>query len=102
MAKRPTTLEWCIVRLGNDHNWWVEEVSDPVRWDVDGLTVIDPRQLNHIIELLDQLRDYGFDPELFERAFASCARASFSSSPRKNFSHCPMCSTRSTDLTPIF
>jgi hypothetical protein len=69
MAKRPTTLEWCIVRLGNDHNWWVEEVSDPVRWDVDGLTVIDPRQLNHIIELLDQLRDYGFDPELFERAF---------------------------------
>lgn len=69
MSKRPTTLEWCIVRLGNDHNWWVEEVSDPVRWDVDGLTVIDPRQLNHIIELLDQLRDYGFDPELFERAF---------------------------------
>jgi len=69
MPKRPTTLEWCIVRLGNDHNWWVEEVSDPVRWDVDGLTVIDPRQLNHIIELLDQLRDYGFDPELFERAF---------------------------------
>ena len=69
MAKRPTTLEWCIVRLGNDHNWWVEEVSDPVRWDVDGLTVIDPRQLDHIVELLDQLRDYGFDPEVFERAF---------------------------------
>lgn len=69
MANRPTTLEWCIVRLGKDHNWWVEEVSDSVRWDVDGLTVIDPRQLNHIIELLEQLREYGFDPELFERAF---------------------------------
>ena len=69
MAKRPTTLEWCVIRLGSDHNWWVEEVSDPVRWDVDGLTALDPRQLDHIVELLEQLRDYGFDPELFERAF---------------------------------
>lgn len=69
MAKRSTTLDWCIIRLGKDHNWWVEEVSDNVRWDVDGLTVIDPRQLNHVIEMLEQLREYGFDPQIFERAF---------------------------------
>ena len=69
MARSALQLEWCIVRLGDDHNWWVEEVSDPVRWDVDGLSIIDPRQVQHIVELVDSLRDYGFDQDLVERAF---------------------------------
>ena len=69
MAKATSTLEWCIVRLGEDHNWWVSETSDPVRWDVDGLSIIDPRQLSHLIELVDPLRDYGFDQDVMERAF---------------------------------
>ena len=51
--KPTSTLDWCIVRLGEDHNWWVAETSDPVRWDVDGLSIIDPRQLAHLIELVD-------------------------------------------------
>lgn len=69
MAKGTPQLEWCIVRLGEDHNWWVDEVSDPVHWDVDGLSIIDPRQVDHIIELIEPLREYGFDPDVFERAF---------------------------------
>lgn len=69
MAKATSTLDWCIVRLGEDHNWWVDETSDPVRWDVDGLSIIDPRQLSHLIELVDPLRDYGFDQDVMERAF---------------------------------
>ena len=69
MAKGSPQLEWCIVRLGDDHNWWVDEVSDPVHWDVDGLSIIDPRQVDHIIELIDPLREYGFDSDVFERAF---------------------------------
>jgi hypothetical protein len=69
MARTASQLEWCIVRLGDDHNWWVEEVSDPVRWDVDGLSIIDPRQVQHIIELVEPLREYGFDQDLMERAF---------------------------------
>ena len=69
MANATSTLEWCIVRLGDDHNWWVAETSDPVRWDVDGLSIIDPRQLSHLIELVDPLRDYGFDQDVMERAF---------------------------------
>lgn len=68
MAK-PNTLDWCIVRLGDDHNWWVAETSDPVRWDVDGLSIVDPRQIQHLIELVDPLRDYGFDQDVFEAAF---------------------------------
>lgn len=66
---KPNSLDWCIVRLGDDHNWWVAETSDPVRWDVDGLSVIDPRQLSHLVDLVDPLRDYSFDQDMFESAF---------------------------------
>jgi len=69
MPKAISTLDWAIVRLGDDHNWWVAETSDPVRWDVDGLSIVDPRQLQHLIELVDPLRDYGFDQDIFEGAF---------------------------------
>jgi len=69
MANSSAILDWCIVRLGEDHNWWVDEVSDPVRWDVDGLSIIDPRQASHLIDLVEPLRDYGFDQDLFDSAF---------------------------------
>ncbi|MFT3781082.1 MAG: hypothetical protein QM790_03635 [Nibricoccus sp.] len=69
MAKSSNILDWCIVRLGEDHNWWVHEVSDPVRWDVDGLSIIDPRQVSHLLELIEPLRDYGFDQDIMEAAF---------------------------------
>ena len=69
MPKATSTLDWCIVRLGEDHNWWVNETSDPVRWDVDGLSLIDPRQLAHLTDLVDPLRDYGFDQDVMEHAF---------------------------------
>ena len=69
MAKAISALEWCAVRLGEDHNWWVAETSDPVRWDVDGLSIVDPRQVQHLVELVDPLRDYGFDQDIFEAAF---------------------------------
>lgn len=71
MAKASNILEWCIVRLGEDTNWWVDEVSDPIRWDVDGLSIVDPRQVSHLIELVEPLRDYGFDQDVFEAAFIS-------------------------------
>ncbi len=69
MAKSSAVLDWCIVRLGADHNWWVDEVSDPVRWDVDGLGIIDPRQMAHLIELAEPLRDYGLVQETLDIAF---------------------------------
>jgi hypothetical protein len=50
-------------------NWWVDEISDSVRWDVDGLSIVDPRQMGYILEQCDQLREYGFDIDSLERAF---------------------------------
>ncbi len=69
MAKSSALLDWCIVRLGEDHNWWVEEVSDPIRWDTDGLSIVDPRQVSHLVDLVEPLRDYGFDQDLMDLAF---------------------------------
>ena len=69
MAKTTPTLDWAIIRLGDDHNWWVEELSDTVHWDVDGLSIIDPRQIDHIVELCEPLREYGFDLDDIDVAF---------------------------------
>jgi hypothetical protein len=52
-------------------NWWIHEISDPVHWDVDGLGIIDPRQFQHIIDLLEPLSDYGLRNELVDDAFYS-------------------------------
>ncbi len=69
MAKSTPTLDWAVIRLGDDHNWWVEELSDTVHWDVDGLSIIDPRQIDHIVELCEPLREYGFDLDDIDTAF---------------------------------
>ncbi len=62
-------LEWCVVHLGEDLNWWVDETSDEIHWDVDALGIIDPRQLGHVLDLLEPLREYGYEPESAENAF---------------------------------
>jgi hypothetical protein len=69
MAKSTPTLDWANIRLGDDHNWWVEELSDTVHWDVDGLSIIDPRQIDHIVELCEPLREYGLDLDDIDTAF---------------------------------
>jgi len=69
MAKTTPTLDWAITRLGEDHNWWVEELSDTVHWDVDGLSIIDPRQIDHVVELCEPLREYGLDLDDIDASF---------------------------------
>ena len=69
MPRPNPKLEWCVVRFGEDMNWWVEEISDETHWDLDGLSILDPRQVSHVLELCEPLRDYGFDVDLFENAF---------------------------------
>ncbi len=64
-------MEWCLARIGEDMNWWVTEVSDPIHWDVDGLGIVDPRQMSYILEQCDALREYGFDADVVDDAFLS-------------------------------
>lgn len=70
MALSSPKLKWLIVRQGQDMNWWVEETSDPINWDtVDGLSILDPRQVSHVIDSAEQLVDYGLHLSLINDAF---------------------------------
>jgi hypothetical protein len=69
MPNATNQIEWCTVKLGEDMNWWVMEVSDDIHWDVDGLSIIDPRQVSHLIDLAEPLREYKFDQDIMDRAF---------------------------------
>jgi hypothetical protein len=69
MPSATNQIEWCTVSLGEDMNWWVKEVSDDIHWDTDGLSIIDPRQMAHLIDLAEPLREYNFDQDIMDRAF---------------------------------
>lgn len=69
MTKSSSQLTWCVVRLGEDMNWWVHEISDNIHWDVDSLSIVDPRQMSHILDLMDPLREYGLQMDLVNSAF---------------------------------
>tara|TARA_B100001093_G_scaffold519185_1_gene607034 strand:+ start:109 stop:843 length:735 start_codon:yes stop_codon:yes gene_type:complete len=71
MSKSSPKLSWCKARIGEDMNWWVSEISDPIRWDIDGLGIIDPKQFQYIIDLIEPLYDYGFLNEYLDKAFYS-------------------------------
>ena len=73
MAKNTGKLKWCKIRLGNDLNWWVTETSDKINWDSDGLSVIDPRQADHMMETLSALKEYGLQDSIVENAFFTFA-----------------------------
>ena len=71
MPKKPNKMDWCLVRIRDDMNWWATEVADPIHWDVDGLGAVDPRQMSYILEQCDALREYGLDPDIVDQAFIS-------------------------------
>ncbi len=69
MPNSKTKLTWCKASLGEDMNWWVKEISDTIHWDINGLGIIDPRQLQHVVDLLEPLSDYGLETDIVEAAF---------------------------------
>lgn len=69
MPHTTTKLTWCTARIGEDMNWWIKAISDPIHWDIDGLGIIDPRQFQHLLDLLEPLAEYGLQTDLVEEAF---------------------------------
>ena len=59
------TPDTIVVRLDEDFNWWLEPTSENPRRD----SVMDPRQVNHLHEALDEYRGHGLRRELFAAAF---------------------------------
>ena len=73
MKKTGPSLDWCIVRLGENENWWVDSISDRENWDVDDLGIIDPKQFLHISELLDSMTEFGLESQMVDEAFFTFA-----------------------------
>ena len=69
MPNTSAKLTWCKARIGEDMNWWVKEISDPVHWEIDGLGIIDPRQFQYLLDLLEPLNEYGLQTNIVEDAF---------------------------------
>ena len=73
MKKTGSSLDWCIVRIGEDKNWWIDSISDNENWDADNLSIIDPKQFLYINELLDSMTEFGLDTQLVDEAFFTFA-----------------------------
>jgi hypothetical protein len=73
MKKTGPSLDWCIVRLGENENWWVDSISDHENWDVDDLGIIDPKQFLHFSELLDSMTEFGLESQMIDEAFFTFA-----------------------------
>ena len=69
MSVTLSKLNWCIVRLGNDGNWWVKEISDSIHWDLDCLSILDPKQVAYLLDLTEDLKEYGFASDTLDRTF---------------------------------
>jgi hypothetical protein len=54
--------------LEDDGNWWIHETSDTVNCDTS-LGILDPKQVEHIGDMLAQLKTYGLDEEMVNGAF---------------------------------
>jgi hypothetical protein len=55
--------------LGEDFNWWISEVSDNIHWEVDGLGILDPNQVEYAADLLAQMQAHGLRDDIVENAF---------------------------------
>ncbi len=44
-------------------------MSNDSHWSIDKLSIIDPKQMRHIIDSIDIFQDYGLQYEIFESAF---------------------------------
>lgn len=65
----PTLPHWIIVRLDENMNWWIDETSDDIDRSAGDRSVLDPRQITQLVEMLGQYRPHGLRPEQFAAAF---------------------------------
>jgi hypothetical protein len=69
--KADEQMEWCVVKLGSDLNWWIAEANWlPLRDGDEPISILDPRQVDHMFELLEPLQEFGLQKDIVERAFS--------------------------------
>ena len=65
------TPSWIVIRLGDDHNWWLEQTSEQVGPTAETRGILDPRQVQWLLEMLDQHREFGLRDVDVQGAFAA-------------------------------
>jgi len=68
-AERPVAPRWIVVRLGEDFNWWLDQTSEELQSGGECCGVLDPRQISHLQETMDQYRAYGLGKQELAGAF---------------------------------
>ena len=56
------------IRLGDDFNWWVDSADEDAPTS-RVRSVLDPRQVAHLVQTLDEYRTYGYRPQQLAGAF---------------------------------
>ena len=62
-------VRWIVARLGEDLNWWLESTNLSGDAPPALCGVLDPRQVTHLAEILEQYEAYGLRPGQLETAF---------------------------------
>lgn len=57
------------VRLGEDFNWWVDRNSEEAEKPQEQCGILDPRQVRHIFQALEQYQSYGLPLSSLAKAF---------------------------------
>ncbi|MGD0649661.1 MAG: hypothetical protein ABSA97_00715 [Verrucomicrobiia bacterium] len=68
-AEEPAAPRRIVVRLGEDFNWWLDQTSEGFQSGGERRGVLDPRQISHLLETLDEYRPYGLREQQFADAF---------------------------------
>src|SRR5258708_14788985 len=66
MTEKP---QWIVARLGDDFNWSLESTSDDDQPPVGNRSVLDPRQVAHLVQELEEYRPHGLRRQLLDDAF---------------------------------
>lgn len=63
-------IGWCIVHLDENYSWWVEKTDRPPdSSEEERLSILDPKQVEYVFDLLESLREYGLQGDIVLRAF---------------------------------
>jgi hypothetical protein len=65
----PTPPQWIDVRLGEDFNWWLQHTSAETGDEPEPRGVLDPRQVAHLAQVLEEYQPHGLRRDHLRAAF---------------------------------
>lgn len=69
MNTKSPILQWVVAKLGEDFNWWITQTSAESGNQLSLRGILDPRQVAHLKQVLEEYRPHGLRPEKIRAAF---------------------------------